>query len=440
MSSEAIAIIGLAGRFPQANNISEFWRNLLDAHECIEDIDKESVRGRVEDKWLDSKDYVFRSACFDHPGHFDAEFFGINAADAEMIDPQQRHFLEMCWSALENAGYPEPELHGLKTGVFGGCSMNSYFLNNIFNNQDYFDRDPVALIMANDKDFIATRVAYKLNLTGPAVTVQSACSTSLVAVHQACQALLAGECDMALAGGASVSAFGKIGYLYTPKGIRSKDGSCRPFDENCSGTVFGDGVGVVALKRLEDAQQDGDFIYAVIAGSAVNNDGSDKLGYSAPSVNGQSEVIRDAMEVAGVDAEQMHFVEGHGTGTELGDPIEVEALTDAFQSQQTNYCVLGSVKSNVGHLDCASGVTGLIKAALAVHHRIYPGTLHFQRANPLLKFEHSPFYVSAEPVDLSHESQIFGAVSSFGFGGTNAHIVLMSPPSHDHDVVKEESL
>ncbi|MBL4829477.1 MAG: polyketide synthase [Aliivibrio sp.] len=433
MKPESVAIVGMAGQFPGAATVQELWSLLMTKSESIQDIALEEACERVESTWLNNPNYVLRASCLEDPSLFDADFFNITPAEAEMMDPQHRYFLQACWQALENAGYPDPESVGLKTGVYGGCSIGTYFANNILGNPRYQHRDPVTLMMANDKDFLCTRVAYKLNLTGPAMTVQSACSTSLVAVHSACQALLAGECDLALAGGASVSAYGAVGYLYSPQGIRSKDGHCRPFDSHSSGTVFGDGIGVVTLKRLDDALQDKDYIYAVINGSAVNNDGSSKAGYTAPSLSGQTEVIQEAMSIAEVDPAQMNFVEAHGTATELGDPMELAALRRAYGNSGQGYCVIGSIKSNIGHLDCASGIASLIKAAKSLEQRCYPATLHFKEANSKLNIESSPFFVSAEPVNLPKEKTIYGGVSSFGFGGTNAHLVLASAPQVQND-------
>ncbi len=428
MSEEAIAIVGMAGLFPKAGSVDELWQRLLLKEETIETIPHEALVGKVDSSWLDDPHYVLRASCLQDPSLCDASFFNITPAEAQMMDPQQRLFLQICWQSLENAGYPEPETVGLKTGVFGGCSIGTYFANNILGNPKYAHRDPVSIMMANDKDFLCTRVAYKLNLTGPAMTVQTACSTSLVAVHQACQALLAGECDLALAGGASVSAYGPTGYLYSPQGIRSKDGRCRPFDHQSSGTLFGDGVGAVTLKRLEDAQSDQDYIYAVIRGSAVNNDGASKAGFTAPSLAGQTEVIQEAMNVAGIDPQVVHFVEAHGTATELGDPMELSALKSVYGESGSKHCALGSIKSNIGHLDCASGIAALIKAAKTIEQRVFPATLHYEKPNPHLGLESSPFFVNSESLPLAASGDIFGAVSSFGFGGTNAHVVLSSAP------------
>ncbi len=430
VSENAVAIVGMAGRFPGADSVEALWQLLLDGREGSWALTADDITSPLHQPWLDHADYVYRSACLSDPAGFDVGFFGSNQADAQMTDPQQRWFLTCCWEALEQAGYPQPELEGLRTGVFGGCSVGTYMINNIINNPNYADRDPLMIMMTNDKDFLCSRVAYQLDLKGPAITIQTACSTSLVAVHQACQSLLSGECDMALAGGSAVNAFGETGYLYTPKGIRSPDGRCRPFDARAQGTIFGDGVAVVALKRLEDARQDRDHIVALVTATAVNSDGADKLGFTAPSVGGQQAVISEALEVAGLAPEHLSFVEAHGTGTELGDSIEVRALSQAFghspvhrQTVGSQSCLLGSIKSNVGHLDAASGVTGLIKAALSVYHRRFPGTCHFETPNPELLLEHTPFYLSAHPVALDRPV-LAGGVSSFGVGGTNAHAIV----------------
>ncbi|WP_339386598.1 polyketide synthase [Vibrio caribbeanicus] len=436
MSEQAIAIVGMAGAFPRAGNIDALWQRLLNKQDTFEITPKEALIGKVNPAWLDSSHYVRRTSCMKDPGMFDAGFFNITPAEAEMMDPQHRWFLQVCWQALENSGYPEPEAQGLKTGVFGGCSIGTYFANNILGNPKYENRDPVNIMMANDKDFLCTRVAYKLNLTGPAMTVQTACSTSLVAVHQACQALLSGECDLALAGGSSISAYGPMGYLYTPKGIRSYDGYCRPFDHRASGTLFGDGVGVVTLKRLEDALADQDYIYATVQGSAVNNDGASKAGYTAPSLTGQTEVIQEAMQVAGTQPHDIRFVEAHGTATELGDPMELSALKAAYDDHDTQWCAIGSIKSNIGHLDCASGVAALLKAAKALEQRTLPASLNYEKANPKLGIESSPFFVNTDTMQLPKSGQIFGAVSSFGFGGTNAHLILSSAPEVHLDGVE----
>jgi acyl transferase domain-containing protein len=311
-------------------------------------------------------------------------------------------------------------------------SLNSYFLHNVSRNREVLGQvGGFQAVLGSDKDFLPTRVSYKLNLRGPSVTVQTACSTSLVTVHIACQALLGGECDMALAGGVSVSVPQESGYVYQEGGIASPDGHCRAFDATAKGTVGGNGVGVVVLKRLSEAVADGDRIYAVIKGTAINNDGSDKIGYTAPSTNGQAEVIAQGLAIANVKPETVTYIEAHGTGTELGDPIEVAALTQVFRAstEQKQFCALGSVKTNVGHLDAAAGVTGLIKTALALQQRQLPPSLHFEQPNPRIDFAQSPFYVNTELRPWTRNgTPLRAGVSSFGIGGTNAHVVLEEAP------------
>jgi acyl transferase domain-containing protein len=428
-----IAIIGMAGRFPGARNIGEFWCNLRNGVETISTVSDDELRASGADEaLLRNPHYVKAGGFLDDIEQFDASFFGFNPREAEITDPQHRVFLECAWEVLENAGY-DPQQFAGRIGLFAGESINSYLYSNIFGNPDLLNAIAgFQTIVANDRDFLATRVSYKLNLRGPSVVVQSACSTSLVAVHLACQSLLNGECDMALAGGVSVKVPHRIGYHYQESGIRSPDGHCRPFDAEAAGTVGGSGVGLVLLKRLPDALAEHDQIQALIKGSAINNDGSLKVGYTAPSVSGQAEVIGEALAVAGVEAQTISYVEAHGTATPLGDPVEVAALTQAFrsQTQERGFCALGSVKSNVGHLDAAAGVTGLIKTVLALRHEELPASLHYVKANPEIDFGASPFYVNAELRAWGREAGVprRAGVSSFGIGGTNAHVVLEEAP------------
>jgi len=348
------------------------------------------------------------------------------------MDPQQRIFLECAWEALELAGY-DAERYEEPVGVFAGVDMNSYLFSNVMPNKDVVDLiGGYQTMIASDKDYLSTRVSYKLNLRGPSLTVQTACSTSLVAVHVACQSLLNGECRMALAGGVSVTVPHRTGYLYQEGGIGSPDGHCRTFDALARGTVGGSGVGVVVLKRLEDALADGDRVHAVIRGSAINNDGSDKVGYTAPSVEGQAKVISDALAMACVSPETITYVEAHGTATALGDPIEVSALTRAFSAStgRKQFCAVGSVKSNVGHLGAAAGVTGLIKTVEALKHGELPPSLHYREPNPRIDFASSPFYVNAALREWRPGAGPRRAgVSSFGIGGTNAHVVVEEAPA-----------
>ncbi|HSL82457.1 MAG TPA: type I polyketide synthase, partial [Thermoanaerobaculia bacterium] len=362
---------------------------------------------------------------------FDAPFFGIGPREAEILDPQQRLFLECAWEAIESAGYDVERYPGW-IGVYAGSSMSSYYLANLRSRRDLLDAvGHLQVGLANDKDYLATRTSYKLDLEGPSLNLQTACSTSLVSVHVACQALLRGECDMALAGGVSVGVPLKAGYLYQEGGILSRDGHTRAFDAAASGCVGGNGVGVVLLKKLDEAIEDGDVVHAVIKGSALNNDGALKIGYTAPRVDGQAKVIRAAHIVADVSPDSIGYVEAHGTATELGDPVEIAALTQAFAhgTERRGFCAVGSIKSNLGHLDAAAGVAGLIKVALALQHREIPPSLHFERPNPRIDFEATPFRVAAElrPWEAGAEPRRAG-VSSFGIGGTNAHVVLEEAP------------
>src|SRR5581483_8684708 len=329
--------------------------------------------------------------------YFAASFFNIVPSQAEIMDPQQRIFLECAWEALENAGYDVRRYQG-QVGVYAGVGRNTYAYANLFTNPEIVEKlGSFQAVLGNDKDFLATQVSYKLNLQGPSMSIQTACSTSLVAVNVACQSLLTYQTDMALAGGVSIASAQKSGYLYQEGGTASPDGHCRAFDADAQGTVSGSGVGIVVLKRLEDALEDGDFIHAVIRGSAINNDGALKVGYTAPGVEGQAKAIVMAQALAEVEPDTITYIETHGTGTPLGDPVEIEALTQAFRTgtQKKGFCAIGSVKTNIGHLDAAAGITGLIKTTLALEHKMLPPSLHF-RHNPRLDFANSPFYVNTE--------------------------------------------
>jgi acyl transferase domain-containing protein len=431
--ADEIAVIGINGRFPQARNTNELWRNLLDRVEAISFFtDEELIAADVDSALLEQPNYIKARAVIDNYDLIDAAFFGLTPREAEIIDPQHRLFMECAWEILEMAGY-NPDAYEGSIGVYCGASSNTYLLFNLLSN-----RDAIASIggfqtaISSALDFLATRVSYKFNLRGPSLTVQTACSTSLVAVHLACQSLLNGECDMALAGGVAINVPQKSGYTFEEGGILSPDGHCRPFDAQARGTVPGSGVAIVLLKRMEDALADNDHIHAVIKGSAINNDGSQKIGYTAPSVAGQASVIANALSVAGVSPETITYVEAHGTGTSLGDPIEVDALTQVFRSatDKRGYCAIGSIKSNIGHLDAAAGTTGLIKAVLALEHKLLPPSLHFEEANPQIDFANGPFYVnnSLREWRSNGASPRRAGVSSFGIGGTNAHVVLEEAP------------
>lgn len=425
-----IAIIGMDGRFPGADNVDQLWRNIIQGKETISYFTKEELLEMgVSAERLNNPAYVRAKGVIQDPESFDAEFFDYSAKEAMLIDPQARVFLETAWKALEDAGYAPSKYEG-NIAVYAGTAMNTYILHlavqGVLGSIDDFD-----LMLGNDKDLLSMRVSYKMNLTGPSVTVQSTCSTSLVAVHMACQSLLSGECDMAIAGGVSIQFPIKQGYTYREGMIHSKDGHCRPFDSEASGTIFSDGVGAVVLKRLEDALQDRDPIYAVIKGSAINNDGTEKVGFTAPSITGQSNVIKEALLLSNVGPETIQYVEAHGTGTKLGDPIEMKALTDAYSQMTTEkqYCAIGSIKANVGHLNTAAGVTGLIKTALALKNRQLPPTVNFRQPNPELYLADSPFYINqqAKPWETRGTPRR-ASVSSFGIGGTNAHVVLEEAP------------
>ena len=427
IETSGIAIIGMAGRFPGASSVADFWRNLCAGVESIEFAsDEELISAGISPELFQRRDYVRAGGIVKEADYFDASFFGMNAREAEILDPQQRVFLECCWDAFEDAGY-DPMASSGEVGVFAGVGMNTYSLASLFNNPAILESaGPYQVMLGNDKDFLATRVAYKLNLRGPAIGVQTACSTSLVAVQMAFESLRRGECDAALAGGVSIAFPQSTGYQYVPGMILSPDGHCRAFDSRAAGTVPGRGSAVVLLKRVEDAISDRDHIYAVIRGAAINNDGSFKAGYSAPSIEGQSRVIRKSMEMAGFAPDTVRYVEAHGTGTEVGDPIEVAALSQAFGPAVNGHprCTLGSVKTNIGHLDIAAGVTGLIKAALAVHNRLIPPTIHYEKPNPRIPFESTPFTISNAPVPYDAPEPFRAGVSSFGIGGTNAHVSI----------------
>ncbi|MBC6431622.1 SDR family NAD(P)-dependent oxidoreductase [Nostoc sp. HG1] len=430
-SMEGIAIIGISGRFPGANNIEEFWHNLQAGIESISQLtDDELLSAGVAPSSLDDSNYVKASGILENIDLFDAVFFDFNPKEAEITDPQHRLFLECAWEALESAGYDSNRCES-RIGVYAGASLNNY-LSFDLNSDQVGSAESYQKLIGNDKDFLSTRVSYKLNLTGPSLTVQTACSTSLVAITLACQSLINYQCDMALAGGVSIRVPDKTGYLSQPGGTLSPDGHCRAFDAQAQGTTVGNGVGVVLLKRLEDAIADGDNIYTVIKGWAINNDGSLKVGYTAPSVDGQAEAIAEAIMLADVEPDTISYVEAHGTGTTLGDPIEIAALTKVFRSstEKKGFCAIGSVKTNIGHLDAAAGVTGLIKTALALKNQQIPPSLNFEQPNPLIDFVNSPFYVNTKLTQWKQElSPRRAGVSSLGMGGTNAHVILEEAPT-----------
>jgi len=427
-----IAIIGMAGRFPGAKDIDEFWENLCAGLETIRPVsDDELLASGISSAEFDDPDYVKVAAALDGVDLFDANFFGYTPLEATTMDPQQRLLLETAWQALEHAGYA-PGTGAGPVGVFAGAKMNSYIAHLFSNTKFMATQDRLQLALGNDSASLSTRISYKLNLTGPSYMLQAACSTSLVAVHLACQSLLFGECRLALAGGAAIDVPQKAGYRYQYGSILSPDGHCRPFDAQAQGTVFGSGVGFVVLKRMEDALEDGDTIYAVVKGTATNNDGSQKASFTAPSVEGQTDVIIDALACSGVDVDSISYVETHGTGTALGDPIEIMALTNAFRAgtAKKGFCRIGSVKGNIGHLDAAAGMASLVKTVMALQHKMLPPSLHFEKPNPEIDFPNSPFVVNTGLSEwkAAGAEPLRAGVSAFGFGGANSHVILEQAP------------
>ncbi|HEX8904592.1 MAG TPA: type I polyketide synthase, partial [Longimicrobiaceae bacterium] len=412
-------MIGIAGRFPGAADVERFWENLRDGVHSITFFDAEEG---------DDPAHVPAAGVLEGIDRFDAAFFGFSPREAEMLDPQQRLFLETAWEALENAGHVPGGEHEA-VGVYAGSARSDYLALHLLTRPDLVESaGHFTLELLNERTFLPSRTSYKLDLRGPAINVQTACSTGLAAIHLACQALAAGECDLAVAGGVRVG-FSR-GHRYTPGGIVSPDGYCRAFDARAAGTVGGSGIGVVVLRRLADALADGDPVRAVILGSAINNDGAQKVGFTAPSVEAQAEVVEEALAIAGVDPETVGFVEAHGSGTELGDPVEVAALTQAFGPVgRTRFCALGSVKTGIGHLDAAAGAAGLVKAVLTVERGEIPPTLHFTTPNPRIDFDASPFFVNSALLPWPRNGTPRRAgVSSLGIGGTNAHVVLEQAP------------
>jgi iturin family lipopeptide synthetase A len=430
-----IAIVGLHCRLPGANDVDQFWRNLRDGVDAMTPLSDEALRaaGVPEERLRDPQFVKVERRC-ERADWFDAAFFGLTPREAQITDPQVRVFLESAWELLERAGY-DPQAYPGLIGVYAGMTHSGHEARLLAHPELAAWAGSAAIRIANDRGALATTTSYKLNLTGPSLTVQTACSTSLVAVHLACQALLEGDCDMALAGGVCIDASGSAGYRYEEGGILSPDGRCRAFDAEARGTAGGSGIALVLLKRLADAVADRDRIHAVIKGTALNNDGSSKVGYTAPSVSGQAAVIRAALEAADVEASSISYVEAHGTGTPLGDPVEVAALTEAFQASPATpmapqSCAIGSVKSSVGHLDAAAGVTSLIKVVLALTHRQLPASLHYRSPNPSIDFAHSPFFVNGALRDWTGPRPLRAGVSAFGIGGTNAHVIVEEPPPH----------
>ncbi|MEO0398641.1 MAG: type I polyketide synthase [Pseudomonadota bacterium] len=430
-----VAIVGMAGRFPGAPDVATFWENIKAGRDSVTRFSPDALEIPIDG--ADGPDYVCAKGMLDDVDKFDARFFGYLPKEAALMDPQHRVFLEMCWEALETAGL-DPARYPGAVGVYAGCYMDTYVLWNLCSDEQFranlvesIQVGSLQTELGNDKDYLATRVAFKLGLRGPAMTLQTACSTSLVAIATACQALESYACDAALAGGVTIVLPQKKGYFYKEGSMLSPDGRCRTFDEKAAGTVFSNGAAVLVLKRLEDAIADRDTIYAVIRGYATNNDGGDKVSYTAPSVEGQAEVIALALEMADIPARSIGLVEAHGTATPLGDPIEIGGLTKAYRrdTEDTNYCAIGSVKANLGHLDVASGAIGLIKTSLALHEKVLPPQINFSNPNPKINFAETPFYVNTALTPWTSAGVPRRAgVSSFGVGGTNAHIVVEEAP------------
>lgn len=443
VGSQDIAIIGIGLRFPGASSPEEFWRVLSEGRETISFFTaEEALAEGVDPEIVRQPNHVRAAPLLDAPEAFDAEFFKYSAKEARLIDPQQRVFLEVCWEAFEDAGY-DPLTYPGKVGLFAAAGMNTYLANNLLANEGFMREENGGrmltvdsmngfnVMITNDKDYLPVRVSYKLNLRGPSVNVQSACSSTLLTLHEACKSIRHGDCAMALAGGVSIKLPQRAGHLYSAGMLNSPDGHCRAYDEKAEGTIFGNGAGVVLLKPLAAALADGDRVYAVVKGTAANNDGAGKVGFTAPSAIGEEDVCAEALARAGVSPESVTFMEGHGTGTALGDPIEVNALSSAFrrQTDRVGFCALGSVKTNVGHLQIASGIAGLIKTTLALHHRQIPGTLHFEKPNPRIDFAQTPFFVNRElrAWESPHGPRRAG-VNSLGIGGTNVHAILEEAP------------
>ncbi|MCC5795656.1 MAG: polyketide synthase, partial [Chromatiales bacterium] len=429
-----VAVVGMAGKFPGAADINELWNGLCAGQESIRFFRPHELDPSLQQEDVNDPGYVPARGVLQDAEAFDAAFFGISPREAELMDPQHRVFLEVAWSALEAAGHDPASFPGL-VGVYAGMANNSYYLSSVLSHPERVRLlGAFQVMLANEKDFLATRVSHKLDLRGPSISLYTGCSTSLVAVCQAFHALMSFQCDMALAGGVCITVPQNSGYVHREGGIESQDGHCRPFDRQATGTVFSNGVGVVVLRRLEDALEEGDHIHAVLLGAAVNNDGAAKIGFAAPSVRGQADAIANALAQGNVDPASIGFVEAHGTATQMGDPVEVEGLRQAFgyPGSGTAYCALGSVKGNFGHLLAAAGVTGLIKAVLAIERGMIPPTLHFREPNPSLDLERSPFFINVKSIPWPGQRRPRRAgVSSFGIGGTNAHVVLEEAPTRD---------
>jgi acyl transferase domain-containing protein len=427
MSDTDIAIIGMACRFPGAETVDQFWRNLSNGLESLSDFSNYKPQ---KDAGLDrsSLPFIKVNNLISDFDCFDADFFGVSSREAALMDPQHRLFLECAWTALEHAGYNPEQQPGL-TGLYAGVYANYYLLRNIYPSQKAIDpASEIAITLGNEKDHLTTYTAYKLNLKGPVATIQATCASGLASVHLACESLLTYSSDMMLAGGVTISVPQNGGYLYQEGGLLSSDGHVRSFDATASGTVYSNGVGIVVLKRLSSAIQDGDTVFAVIKGSAMNNDGAAKIGYTAPSANSQVEVIKRALSNAEANPNSISYVEGHGTGTPMGDSIEIEALESAYKGMEVGQCALGSVKSNIGHLGPASGISGLIKVALSLHHRKLVPSINFTKMEGKLEEQQNPFYINTNFRNWEFPGKLKAGVSAFGLGGTNVHVILEESP------------
>lgn len=428
----AVAIIAMGGRFPEAANLEKFWSNLYNGVESVKHFTKEDLQKMGIDKHLiDNPRFVAADAVLEDIDKFDASFFDYSAREAEITDPQHRLFLETAWEVMERAGYNSDEYND-RTAVFAGSNLSGYMIRNLYSNPGLVEQlGSFKVMISNGQDFLATKVSHKMNLTGPSVNVNTLCSSSMVAVHFACKSLLGFDCDLALAGAVSIQITRNEAFFYTEGGIGSSDGHCRAFDSGANGTVSGSGLAVIALKRLEDAIADGDHIEAVIRGTAINNDGALKNSYTAPSVDGQAECIAEALAISGVDPETISYIDAHGTGTNLGDPIEIAALSKVYESKsdKKQFCAIGSVKTNIGHLVHAGGIASLIKTVLSMQHKTIPASLNFEEPNSKIDFVNSPFYINSKRCEWKNNGYPLRAgVSSFGIGGTNTHVILEEAP------------
>lgn len=434
-----IAVIGMSGRYPEADTLAQFWNNLLAGKESFTHFSEEELKENgITQEEYNNKDYIKVKPFLDHVFDFDAELFGYTVWEAEYMDPQIKLFHECVYHALEDAGYDAERYDG-RIGLYSGASMDLQWMKCILMSQKKMNNNILETSVVSSKDFISQLISYNMNLTGPSISISSACSTSLTSIHTACAGLLLGDCHMAVAGGVTINQPSKAGYEYCEGSIYSKDGRLRPYDEEASGTVFGEGGGAVVLKRLSDAIEDNDHIYAVIRATACNNDGRRKVGFTAPSVEGQKELIQTAFEMGEVDPMTIQMIEGHGTGTNVGDPIEVEALKQAFDTEEKQICALGSVKGNIGHLNAGAGVASFMKAVLALKHEVIPPASQYDVPNRKMKIEETPFYINKEPVPMVRKgAPLRVGISSFGVGGTNVHMILQEAPKVESSVEKKE--